>query len=234
MIGLATGMMERYRGKLIIPGGRAVIPLELINPVAIDAGWQREYISGKWYSIDPKTGFRVPVGSLGYPPLSMAARNPSGWQERYSFSANPKFGAPPAWAKWGGKGLGVAGAGLSYWGSYADSYNQSLTMHPEWDNSQREERAAQDSAIVGTSTVVGGVLGGAAVGAAIGSIIPGPGTAVGFIIGLGAGLLGGIIGGAIGNEVGEDLAASVHGEEEGQVLAPGPMDQPLVEQGGLL
>lgn len=234
MIGLAAGLMDRYRGKLVIPGGSAVIPAELINPSAIDADWPREFTNGKWYSINPNTGFRAPVGSWGYQPLSPAAQKPPGWRERLVFSANPQFGAPPAWARWGSRGLGVAGAGLSYWGAYADSYNENLTAHPDWEESQRQERAAQDSAIVGTATVAGSLFGAAAVGAAIGSVVPGPGTAVGFLVGLGAAIVGGIVGGWAGNEAGQEISDAVHGENDGVILAPGPLDQPLVENGGLV
>ncbi|QIM15158.1 hypothetical protein G7067_01005 [Leucobacter insecticola] len=158
------------------------------------------------------------------------ATKPSGWWNKPILTADPKLGTPPGWASWGGRGLGVAGAGLTYWGTYSDSYNTNLTRYPEWSEEQRQERAVQDAAIVGSASVAAGLggawvgaKGGAIAGAAIGSIFPGAGTLIGGVVGgIIGGIAGGIIAGWAGSEVAEHTLDTVRNERDDvTVLAPG-------------
>lgn len=241
-IGLARGMMERYRGTLFLPGANAVIPPEIINPQAVDAEWKKVFENGTWYSIHPTTGLIAPAGSWGYHPLPNGATKPSGWWHKPIFSNDPNVGRPPAWASWGGKGLGIAGAGLTYWGAYSDSYNTNLTRYPGWSEEERRERAFQDSAIVGSTSVAAGfggawagAKGGAIAGAAIGSIFPGAGTLIGGVVGgIIGGIAGGIIGGWVGSEAAEHTLDTVRNERyDVTVLAPGPTYLHTANQGGV-
>jgi len=88
-----------------------------------------------------------------------------------------------AMAKWGGRGLIVAGVGLSV-------YDIATAPDPY--------RATVQN---GSATVVGagGATAFAWAGAAIGSFIPGPGTAVGAVVG---GIIGGVLGGVGGHALG--------------------------------
>lgn len=131
----------------------------------------------------------------------------------------------PAWASAGGKALNVVGAGLTYWSVYAESYNDTLTRHPDWTDDQRQTEALVDTAVVGSTAVVGGAGGawaGAAAGAAIGSVFPGPGTLIGGIIG---GVVGGVAGGWGGQQVGQSAVDTIRGDDDldEMILAPGPI-----------
>lgn len=204
-IGAATELLQRYRGSLLVPGPHASLPSSILNPVLRDAQWEKEFLRGKWYSISPESGVRVPAGSLGYAPLPPTASNPEGWRLRPVISPDPTIGAPPAWAKHTSRGLFVVGVGVTLWGSYSESYNESFVRHPDWTEEERRGGAARETVVVGGATVGGSILGAAAAGALIGSIVPGPGTVVGTVVGIGAAVIGGAIGGWLGSEAGKGL-----------------------------
>lgn len=194
--GLAAELLSRYRD-FWVPQSGAVLPdIPRLDQLVPD-----EVIGGTPYTRLP-SGLLVPLGSnLPGPPSSIA--RPPGWGSHGVLVTNPGLSSPPAWARWGGRSLAVAGAGLAYWGTYTDRYNETLVEHPEWTDEQRTQSAVTHSAVVGTSSVVGGAGGawaGAAAGAAIGSIFPGPGTLIGGVVG---GIVGGIAGGSIGEAIGD-------------------------------
>lgn len=210
-IGTAVALMERYRGGLIIPGDKAAQLAPFFE--AADARWEKQVISGVTYSVRPGDGFLIPSGSL--PPKTVppaVIKHPEGWRHTHHLSPLPGVGTPPTWMRLGGRGLGVAGYGLTLWGTYADSYNSTLESHPDWGENERQQRAVEDTVIVGGNSVAGaagGAWAGAAIGASIGSIFPGPGTLIGGILG---GVIGGVIGGMAGQRGGEALVNHVRGE----------------------
>ncbi|MET0735432.1 MAG: hypothetical protein ABWY55_07295 [Microbacterium sp.] len=177
--GLWAPSAAQHAGGLVLPGE----PGKLVMPPA-PPGWSRTP-GGLVVPGTPGT-IQIPDAPDGYAPRPSGVLEPE-WRA-------PQAVAPPAWMKWGGRGLSVAGAGIGYWSAYSEEYNEDLLAHPEWSEDERRESAVTSSAVVGTAAVAGGAGGawaGAAAGAAIGSIFPGPGTLIG-------GIVGGIIGGAAG------------------------------------
>lgn len=123
---------------------------------------------------------------------------------------------PPGWASKAGKGLLIVDVGITAWDKGSDQYNEDLSAHPEWNDSQRAASAAENVAIVGGSSLAVGAAGawagakiGMGVGAAIGSIIPGAGTAAGAAIGCGFGIAGGVVGGILGSKRGEKIGEKI-------------------------
>ncbi|MGJ4845796.1 hypothetical protein [Leifsonia sp. Le1] len=215
-LGLATGALKRYRGSLVLPGKNAAQILDLLDG-SPGPGWVKVLHKGKVYWRSSSSGFMVPDGFQK--PQAMPGGKPEGWYHKPVFSGSPSVGTPPTWARVGGRALGVAGIGLTLWGTYADSYNETLLRHPQWTDAQRQNQAFSDTVTVGSASVVGGAAGamaGAAVGAAIGSIFPGPGTIIG-------GIVGGIIGGVAAGEAAGAGAKASHGlgGADETVVAPG-------------
>ncbi len=177
--GLWAPSAAQRAGGLVLPGE----PGKLVMPPA-PPGWSRT--PGGLVLPDAPGRIQVPPAPDGYAPRPSSVLEPE-WR-------TPQLMAPPAWMKWGGRGLSVAGAGVGYWSAYSEEYNEDLLDHPEWSEGERRGSAVTSSAVVGTAAVAGGAGGawaGAAAGAAIGSVFPGPGTVIG-------GIVGGIIGGAAG------------------------------------
>lgn len=205
--GLASEMLQRYRVLWVPVEGAALPDIPRLDRLIPD-----EVIGGRPYVRSPG-GLLVPLGSTPpEPPPSLTAR-PPGFDNHTVLSGKPSLGSPPEWARWGGRSLAVVGAGLTYWGSYTDRYNDTLTQHPEWTEEQRVQSSATHSAVVGSASVGGGMAaawGGAAAGAAIGSIFPGPGTLIGGIVG---GVVGGVVGGEIGKGIGEWAMGLFGGDE---------------------
>lgn len=110
------------------------------------------------------------------------------------------------WVRTGGKLLGAADFGLTYYDSYTENYNETLREHPDWTPDQVRDEALTSAAIVGTAENTGKVAGalvGRGAGAAIGQAIipiPGVGAAVGGFVG---GIIGEQVGGFVGKHVGE-------------------------------
>ncbi|WP_205881367.1 hypothetical protein [Leucobacter viscericola] len=209
-IGTSVELMVRYRTGLIVPGENAERLAKLFE--AQDKFWPKELVKGKIYSVSP-SGLLIPEGSLPAPPVPPGKLDhPKGWSTQKWLTPSSTIGTPPQWAKWGGRGLGVAGTGITLWSTYSSSYNSTLTKYPTWDESQRQQRALEDTAFVGGHSALGaagGAWAGASIGAAIGSIFPGPGTLIGGIIG---GVIGGIAGGMAGNNAAQATADYVRGE----------------------
>ncbi|MBF4993838.1 hypothetical protein ITX31_06900 [Arthrobacter gandavensis] len=122
---------------------------------------------------------------------------------------NAEAATPPAWARWGGRGLFVLDAGITAWDQGSEQFNSDLIEHPDWTASQRALSVTENVAIVGGASLAAGAggawagaKGGAVVGGVVGSWIPVVGTAAGAVAG---GIVGGIAGGIIGSGVGEKI-----------------------------
>jgi hypothetical protein len=105
------------------------------------------------------------------------------------------------------RAAGLAGGVLAYGTAGLDQLVQDQGR-PDLDAGERAGRAAAASAVVGTSSVLGGMAGakaGFAAGAFIGTLVaPGVGTAIG-------GAVGGVVGGVIGSGVGQAVGAKIKG-----------------------
>jgi uncharacterized membrane protein len=220
-LGVGAAMLENYR-RMVVPSLAPLAPPRLSEVLPDSYFDDRPMVqrpSGLWApSAAQRPSLHLPGGSGSFvvpdvpdgwsrSPAGLLVRESSllvpsqpGWYERPSGIVEPEWRrpqvvAPPAWMKWGGRGLSVAGAGIGYWSAYAEEYEEDLLAHPEWTDDERVQSAVTSSAVVGTAAVGGGALGawgGAAAGAAIGSVVPGVGTVVGGIIG---GVIGGVLGG---------------------------------------
>ncbi|MFJ2659412.1 hypothetical protein [Arthrobacter koreensis] len=122
---------------------------------------------------------------------------------------NAEAATPPAWARWGGRGLFVLDAGITAWDQGSEQYNADRIEHPDWTPGQRALSVTENVAIVGGASLAAGAGGawagakaGAVVGGVVGSWIPVVGTAAGAVAG---GIVGGIAGGIIGSGVGEKI-----------------------------
>ncbi|WZH36421.1 MAG: hypothetical protein PIR02_16915 [Microbacterium enclense] len=229
--GLAAELLERYRGTLMVPGPGAFIPEEIrLTAGQINPTWPRSLIDGQVWVQRP-SGVWVLESTL-LPDTPPRISGLPGWNGHPQF-APERIGTPPAWAGHAGKGLSILGAGLTYWSVYGESYNDTLTRHPDWTEEQRQQEAWVDTAVVGSSSVAGGAggaWGGALIGAGIGSIFPGPGTVIGGIIG---GVIGGVLGGWGGQEIGQDVMDGIR-QENVTIEAPGPLGVEPQPQGELL
>lgn len=218
--GLASELLQRYRGTLMVPGPGAVLPDEIrLTAGDLNPTWPRSTIDGQIWVQRPSGVWMLESNLLPDAPLP-STRLP-GWAGVPQFAPS-EVGTPPAWAGHAGRALTVVGAGLTYWSVYGESYNDTLARHPDWSEEQRQQEAWTDTAVVGTSSVAGGAAGawgGAAAGAAIGSIFPGPGTVIGGIIG---GVIGGVAGGWGAQEVSQSIMDDVRGENT-TIMAPGPL-----------
>lgn len=200
MLGLGAEVLERYR-KILVPGPNFQVP----NDLRIDSN-VLQFRGGSW-STSP-SGLLVPAGSL--PLLDPKGAQFTGFSAKGSLTATPdSVFAPTApgqasWMKWGGRSLGIGGAGLTVWSEYSAQYNSDQAAHPEWTEGHLQANAVTNAAVVGGTSAAlawGGAVGGAKVGAVIGTFFgPGPGTLIGGIVG---GVVGGVVGGIVGTHVGK-------------------------------
>ncbi|MDF2666566.1 MAG: Mu-like prophage protein [Microbacterium sp.] len=229
--GLAAELLTRYRGTLMVPGPGALLPDEItLTAGQINPTWPRSLIDGQVWVQRPSGAWMLESNLLPDTPPRISGL--PGWNGQPQFAPD-SVGTPPAWAGRVGKGLGLLGAGLTYWSVYGESYNDTLTRHPEWSEDQRQEEAAVDTLVIGSSSVAGGAggaWGGALLGASIGSIFPGPGTVIGGVIG---GVVGGVLGGWGGQEIAQDVMDDVR-QENVEIMAPGPIGVEPEAQGNLL
>lgn len=218
--GLASELLQRYRGTLMVPGPGAMLPDEIrLTAGDLEPTWPRSRIDGQIWVQRPSGTWMLESNLLPDAPPALGGL--PGWNGQPKF-APAEIGTPPAWAGHAGKALSVVGAGLTYWSVYGESYNDTLTRHPDWSEEQRQQEAWVDTAVVGTSSVAGGAggaWGGALLGASIGSVFPGPGTIIGGIVG---GVIGGVAGGWGGQQVSQRAVDSIRGENE-TIMAPGPL-----------
>jgi hypothetical protein len=149
---------------------------------------------------------RTPSGILAPSHSYAVASNPQPVATRYSHttldldpSSTPT--RPPAWAKWGGRGLAGVGAAVTMWDATSSRWRQDMVEHPDWGTSERVTSAATDAVVVGGASLAGAAA-GAKAGAMVGTMIGGPvGLAVGVVVGAGLGALGGYIGKEFGEEI---------------------------------
>jgi hypothetical protein len=122
-------------------------------------------------------------------------------------TATDTLGKGGKFSKWGGRALGVAGAGLDA----ADEYKRQREMG----------RSQGSSAAMGVTKAAGGLAGaeagasgGAALGATIGSVVPGAGTAIGGAVGGIAGGIGGYLAGSGLAGKASDVVAGATGKQK--------------------
>lgn len=207
-IALSTELLKRYR-VLSYPGEGASIPeIPRIDREPVDDVWK-----GTGYVKLP-SGVEVPAGSSADP----YSKTPSDietprWRRFRMLTSDPEAGVPPAWASAAGKGLFVAGAGLTLYGSYTEQWNRDQVEHPDWSTGHRVASAATNAAVDGGWTVGGawagaevGGEGGAEAGAFIGSFVGPEGTVVGGVVG---GLVGAVGGAFVGSKVGHAVGSTL-------------------------
>ncbi|NAZ77658.1 hypothetical protein GTQ99_19910 [Kineococcus sp. T13] len=107
-------------------------------------------------------GLLVPVGSSADPAVeAILARSMADdvHQPGRAVFVTEGWGRPPAWARTGGRALGVAGVGLTLWDSFAGQWESDRQLHPEHGTGPRIAKAS----------AVAAVEGGGAVGSFVGS-----------------------------------------------------------------
>ncbi len=199
-IGLSTELAKRYR-VLTYPGDGASVPdIPRMDLEPVDD------VIGSTDVVKLPSGLLVPAGSSADPymkiPEDIAT---TGWKNDGLLTGDPEMGEPPAWAKYGGKGLFVAGAGLALHGSWADQWDADKVQHPDWSTGHRVADAAYNTVTVGGGTVAGawaGAEAGGELGATIGSFVGPEGTVIG-------GVVGGLVGGFVGSKVGKAVGSTV-------------------------
>ena len=193
-IGLAGSALEWHRGALLRFRDSANIPAAILKPTVPFDSWTHETFQGRTYGVDPRSGLLLPQSAAPAPETP-----------RVSSSQLRAVPVAPTWAKYGGRGLGVLGAGVTLYGAWGTEYNESLVRNPQYSESQHQTEATQRAAVTGGFEVAG-ALGGAAVGASwgatLGSAVPVVGTIAGGILG---GLVGGLVGGFAGKKTGESV-----------------------------
>lgn len=110
----------------------------------------------------------------------------------------------PTWAGGASRALGLAGAGLSIYGSAQSQWDQDAREFPHMSTGEHILRAAATGAVVGGSGAAGGWA-GAEVGAEIGATVcaeTGPGALI-------CGGAGALIGGFVGSKVGQAAGAEI-------------------------
>lgn len=140
----------------------------------------------QWAETD--SGLLVPSGMPGadprvpLPPDDLGA----GWKTGVNAGLRADPVNVPGWARYGSRGLFVAGSGLTLYSEWEQTWQDDQALRPTWSTPERVADAAGQTTVVGGSTVAGawagaevGAEGGATAGAAIGSIFPGPGTVSG-------------------------------------------------------
>ena len=151
--GVGAELLRRYRGFLHVPGPVATFDERLLfNASVMEPTLPRVMVDGVVH-VRYASGFLAPENTL----LPRASSSPKislqGWETRLQFTTTPEIGAPPKWAGYGGKALGLAGAGLTLWSVHVESYNDTITRHPDWTQEQRQQEAIVDTAVVGGAAV---------------------------------------------------------------------------------
>jgi hypothetical protein len=176
------------------------------------------YAAGQWVRYEHGYWARLPTMVRGHwrskPSGGRTWINPyvrpGSWVEAREVPDLAKRAASSRYLKLAGRASGVLAYGTAGLDQLVEDRGR-----PDLDAGERAGRAATASAIVGTSSVVGGMAGmaagakfGAFAGGAIGSVIPGAGTIVGATVG---GAVGAVAGGVIGSGFGQAIGAKVKG-----------------------
>ncbi|HEY0472041.1 MAG TPA: hypothetical protein VGD34_10245 [Kribbella sp.] len=195
VLGTAGALLDRYRKWQLAVPKPGTPPLVLPPADDVVRGTQL---------IRRPSGLLVPQGSSADPNVARLAeesRGP-GWQQPGRSLSPEGFGRPPTWARYGSKGLFVAGAALTLYDVGMSQWEHDKQYHPEWSTGQRVASTGYSVATEGGGAVAGGIV-GASWGASIGTaIFPGAGTIVG-------GILGGAIGSFAGSKIGKAVGTGI-------------------------
>jgi hypothetical protein len=217
VLGTSGGLLERYRNwKITVPavdtkaGRAAAARLSDLVTQAPD-----DIVRGTPV-IRRASGLLVPQGSTGdprIPKIAAAADDAGMYRPGPGMVTDAKLGRPPTWARTGGRALGVIGAGLTVYDSFATQWEEDGKYHPEWSTGQRVASASYNAATEGGGAVAGGLV-GAQIGATVGSFIPIP--VVGTV---GGAIVGGAIGAFVGSKAGKAVGTLL--KEGGEAVVDG-------------
>lgn len=217
VLGTAGALLERYRRWQVAvpaidtPYGRQVAQRldDLINLPPDDI------VNGRPV-IRRASGLLVPQGGTADPRVQQMRRlgdGPGVYRPGRGFTTDPGLGRPPAWARTGGRVLGVAGTALTLYDVGASQWEHDQKYHPEWSTAQRVASTGYSVATEGGGAVVGGIY-GAQIGATVGSFVPIP--VVGTV---GGAIIGGAIGAFVGSKAGKAVGTALR--EGGEAIADG-------------
>ncbi|WP_167586056.1 hypothetical protein [Kineococcus rubinsiae] len=195
-LGLSQSLLTAYRKPLLaLPApGSILLDLDFTRPANVV-----DQVRGVPLVQRP-SGLLVPVGSSADPAVEVVtalSKGPDVHQPGERFLTTGGFGRPPAWARTSGRALGVVGAGLTVYDSFAGQWEHDQRYHPEYGTGRRVAEASAVAATEGVGAVAGGIY-GAQLGATVGSFIPIP--VVGTV---GGALVGGAIGAFVGSKAGK-------------------------------
>jgi hypothetical protein len=217
VLGTSGALLERYRNwKMYVPAvdtpAGAAAANRLVNLVNLGPD---EVLNGTPL-VRRASGILVPQGGSADPRVARIAQVADGdgvYRPGRSLTTSPTLGRPPTWARVGGKALGVVGAGLTIYDSFAGQWEEDSKYHPEWSTGQRVASATYSAATEGGGAVAGGIV-GAQIGATVGSFVPIP--VVGTV---GGALIGGAVGAFVGSKVGKAVGTGI--KEAGEAIADG-------------
>ena len=200
-LGLSQSLLEAFRkpSLVIARPGSSLLDLDLTSFSGVV-----DEVGG--VPVVNRGGLLVPAGSSADPAVeAILARSMADdvHQPGQAMFVTEGWGRPPAWARVGGKALGVAGAGLTLWDSFAGQWESDQQLHPEYGTGTRIANASAVAAAEGGGAVLGG-LAGAQLGATVGSFVPIP--VVGTV---GGALIGGAVGSFVGSKAGKAAVTAV-------------------------
>ncbi|HEY0693940.1 MAG TPA: hypothetical protein VGD71_33450, partial [Kribbella sp.] len=161
VLGTAGALLDRYRKWQLAVPKPGTPPLVLPPADDVVRGTQL---------IRRPSGLLVPQGSSADPNVARLAeqsRGP-GWQQPGRSLSPEGFGRPPTWARYGSKGLFVAGTALTLYDVGMSQWENDKQYHPEWSTGQRVASTGYSVATEGGGAVAGGIV-GASWGASIGT-----------------------------------------------------------------
>lgn len=214
-LGMSQALLERYRNfRLYVPkvdvrsASGAISELTSLISTADDVHQGQSFIRRP-------SGLLVPQGSTADPrvPRITSLADDAAYRPGPNVTTSPTLGRPPTWARTGGRVLGVAGAGLTLYDSFAGQWEHDQQYHPEYSTGQRVASAGYSAATEGGGAIAGGLV-GAKLGAVAGSFIPIP--VVGTV---GGALIGGAIGAFVGSKAGKAVGTAL--KEAGSAVADG-------------
>lgn len=223
VIGVATGLLERYRrwDQYVPRQGSPAITALLghtarqapLLPGYTPAGTQNGVAVVRTPSglLIPETAARAAAHDTNIARFSQAADPHFDRETRRAFTPDPERGRPPRWARNAGRGLGVVGVGLTVYDSARSQWEHDQQYHPDMGTTERVARAGYNVATEGGGAIAGG-LAGAKIGATLGAF----GGPVGAVVG---GVVGGAIGGFIGSKAGQAVGRGI--KEGGKAIANG-------------
>lgn len=198
-LGTSQALLERYRNfKAYVPKSDVVTAKGAIDEITKLLASSDDVVAGTRVVKHP-SGLYVPQGSSADPrvPRANALIDDAYYKPGPRLATDPSYLKPPTWAKYGGKGLGAAGAALTLYDAGVSQWEHDQKYHPEYSDNQRKASAGYAVVTEGGGAVAGGLV-GAHYGAVAGSFIPIP--VVGTV---GGALIGGAIGAFVGSKFGK-------------------------------